>query len=119
LCLDQTGMGEMLAEYMKDRWQSRAEGVILSAPRKAAIAAAFKGLFEDRRIRIPDDDDLREDLHKTRKVVTAGGNVRLSADSDEAGHADRFWAGSLMKESADESSRPVTPAAEEKPEWCY
>lgn len=115
LCIDQTGMGEMLAEYLIDRWGSRAEGVILSAPRKSAIATPFKGLFEDKRTRIPDDDDLREDLHKTRKVVTAGGNVRLSADSDEAGHADRFWAGSLMKEAADDSSAPVSPPLLEKP----
>jgi phage FluMu gp28-like protein len=101
LCIDQTGMGEMLAEYMVDRYRGRAEGIILSGPRKAAIATPFKGLFEDKRIRISDDDDLREDLHKTRKVVTAGGNVRLSAESDDAGHADRFWAGALAHEAVD------------------
>ena len=76
-------------------------GVIFTAPRKSSLAIPFKGLFEDRRIRITDDDDLREDLHKTRKVITAGGNVRLSADSDDAGHADRFWAGALMRDAAD------------------
>jgi phage FluMu gp28-like protein len=119
-CIDQTGMGEMLAEYMADRWRSRAEGVILSGPRKSAIAAPFKGLFEDRRIRIPDDDDLREDLHKTRKVVTAGGNVRLSAESDDAGHADRFWAGALMREAADQisTSGVVRETRREKPAWA-
>lgn len=115
LCIDQTGMGEMLAEYMVERFPGRAEGVILSGPRKSAIATPFKGLFEDRRIRIPDDDDLREDLHKTRKVVTAGGNVRLSADSDDAGHADRFWSGCLMREAADESGRPTKRALMEMP----
>lgn len=115
LCLDQTGMGEMLAEYMTDRWKSRAEGVLLSATKKAAIAAPFKGLFEDRRIRIPDDDDLREDLHKTRKVVTAGGNVRLSAESDDAGHADRFWAGALAREAADEQFMPLPAPMTFKP----
>lgn len=115
LCLDQTGMGEMLAEYMTDRWHSRAEGVILSGPRKAAIATPFKGLFEDKRIRIPDDDDLREDLHKTRKVITGGGNLRLGAESDDAGHADRFWAGALMRESADANAGPLPPPLARKP----
>lgn len=118
VCIDQTGMGEMLAEYMVERWHSRAEGVILSGPRKSAIGTPFKGLFEDKRIRIPDDDDLREDLHKTRKTVTAGGNVRLMADSDEAGHADRFWAGALMRESADESSKPLPAPLMKKPIGC-
>jgi phage FluMu gp28-like protein len=117
LCIDQTGMGEMLAEYMVDRYKARAEGVILSGPRKAAIATPFKGLFEDKRIRIPDDDDVREDLHKTRKVITAGGNVRLSAESDDAGHADRFWAGALMREAADEQKVQMTSHAEKPAGW--
>lgn len=117
LCIDQTGMGEMLSEYMGDRYKGRAEGVILSGPRKAAIATPFKGLFEDKRIRIPDDDDLREDLHKTRKIVTAGGNVRLNAESDDAGHADRFWAGALMREAADEY-KPRLPSKQFKPVGC-
>jgi phage FluMu gp28-like protein len=114
LCLDQTGMGEMLAERMTDKHRGRAEGVILSGPRKAAIATPFKGLFEDKRIRIADDDDLREDLHKTRKIVTTGGNVRLSADSDDAGHADRFWAGALAQEAVDIRS-PLPAPMEAKP----
>ena len=101
LCVDQGGLGEGPAEHLTDRWKSRVEGVIFTAPRKSSLAIPFKGLFEDRRIRITDDDDLREDLHKTRKVITAGGNVRLSADSDDAGHADRFWAGALMRDAAD------------------
>ncbi len=113
--IDQTGMGEMLAETMTDRYRARAEGVILSGPRKAAIAAPFKGLFEDKRIRIPDDDDLREDLHKTRKTVTAGGNVRLNADSDDAGHADRFWAGALMTDAMDQARVPLPPSLLRKP----
>ena len=116
LCIDQTGMGEMLAEYMVERWRGRAEGVILSGPRKAAIATPFKGLFEDKRIRIPDEDDVREDLHKTRKVITGGGNVRLSAESDDAGHADRFWAGALMREAAD-ATKPMR-SQREKPVGC-
>jgi phage FluMu gp28-like protein len=115
LCIDQTGMGEMLAETMIDRFHSRVEGVILTGPRKTALASPFKGLFEDKRIRIPDDDDLREDLHKTRKTVTAGGNVRLSAESDDAGHADRFWAGALMTESTDGSAQPLPPSRRNKP----
>lgn len=101
LCGDQTGMGEQLIEQRIDKWgDHRVEGVLLTAPRKVALAGPFKGLFEDRRCRIPQHDALREDLHKTRKLVTAGGNVRLHAESDEDGHADRFWAGALATEAA-------------------
>jgi phage FluMu gp28-like protein len=49
-------------------------------------------LFQDKLVRVPADAVVREDLHKVRKIVTAANNVRLDADRDEAGHADRFWA---------------------------
>jgi phage FluMu gp28-like protein len=38
---------------------------------------------------------LRADLHKVRKVVGETGGIRLVADDDSEGHADRFWAGML------------------------
>lgn len=128
ICIDEQGIGAQLAENAMRRWGSRAEGVTLSAPVKASLGLAFRDRFLDRQIRIPayvtwdefDDTDkvnriinrrnmrkqrhrddwLKEDLHKTRKSVTAAGNVRLAADSDADGHADAFWAGALMSEAA-------------------
>jgi phage FluMu gp28-like protein len=47
---------------------------------------------QDRAVRIPALPAIREDLHKIRKTTTAANNVRLEAESDDAGHADRFWA---------------------------
>lgn len=142
LCIDETGLGMQLAEQAKERWGSRVEGVTLSGPTKAALGAAFKDLFEDRRIRIPKqvdwdaptmpgligavergmklnrgrrEDWLREDLHKTRKTTTAAGNVRLVAEDNVDGHADAFWAGALMREAADETKVPLHKPLAEKP----
>jgi hypothetical protein len=51
--------------------------------------------FSDRAVRIPREQELRDALRKPQKIVTAGG-VRIAAETDEAGHADEFWALALM-----------------------
>lgn len=133
LCIDQTGLGMQIAERMADQFRGgRVEGVTLSGPVKHSLGQALKGLFADKRIRIPDyvdwdspegeqprqarSDWLREDLHKTRKIITEAGNVRLAADSDAGGHADGFWAGALALQAADESRGPVPAPLLNKPE---
>lgn len=112
LCIDSTGLGMQMAERMQDRWgRHRVEAVNFSAPVKAELAMPLRRLFEDKLIRIPMDDAVREDLHKVRKVVTAAGNVRFDADRDSApggGHADRFWALALAVHAADASGGPRT-----------
>lgn len=87
LCIDATGIGSMLVERLSQRWGSRAEGVEFTAPVKGELAMPLVRLFQDKLIRVPASAEVREDLHKVRRVVTAAGNVRLDADRDEAGHA--------------------------------
>ncbi len=100
LCIDETGIGNMLAERLTESFPATVEAVTFTPTWKTTAAPYFRCWFEDKAIDIPDDDELREDLHKTRKVTSAAGNIRLIATSDEAGHADRFWAGVLMCEAA-------------------
>jgi phage FluMu gp28-like protein len=64
--------------------------------------------FQDRAVRIPAVPAIREDLHKIRKTATAAGNVRLEADSDDAGHADRFWALALALHAGADHAGPCT-----------
>ena len=52
-------------------------------------------VFEDRSIRIPREQRLRDALRRPQKIVTASG-VRIAAESDDAGHADEFWSTALM-----------------------
>ncbi|MGB7156691.1 MAG: hypothetical protein WBD40_01415 [Tepidisphaeraceae bacterium] len=143
ICIDEQGIGAQLAENAMRRFGSRAEGVSLSAPVKTSLGLAFRDRFIDRQVRLPayvdweefDDQDpinrvinrrdlrirrhrddwLKEDLHKTKKSVTAAGNVRLAAESDSDGHADGFWAGALMNEAAGSKSDPVPAPLEELP----
>ena len=101
LCIDSTGMGMMLAESLQDVFgKYRVEAVNFSAPVKEALAMPLKASFEDRRLRIAADPEIREDLHKVRKTTTAAGNVRFEGERDDDGHADRFWALALAVHAA-------------------
>jgi phage FluMu gp28-like protein len=92
--MDQTGMGEKPVEDARRRHgTSRVEGVLFTGPNKLLLATTGKEAFEDKRLRIPAGSaDLRNDLHKLKKEVSATGTPRFIADSDSNGHADRAWA---------------------------
>jgi phage FluMu gp28-like protein len=92
--MDQTGMGEKPVEDAQRRHgSSRVEGVLFTSPNKLLLATTGKENFEDKRIRIPaGNTELRNDLHKLKKEVSATGTPRFVADSDSNGHADRAWA---------------------------
>ena len=91
-CIDSTGIGAMLAEELQLRFgQYTVEAVQFTAPVKLDLGMPLLQAFQDRTVRIPASPEIREDLHKIRKTVTAANNVRLEAESDDAGHADRFW----------------------------
>jgi len=108
-CIDSTGIGAMLAEEaQRAHGEYRVEAVPFTQASKDEMASGMLRAFQDRTVRIPAERDIREDLHKVRKVTTAAGNVRYLADRDDAGHADRFWALALaLHAGADAYSGPV------------
>jgi phage FluMu gp28-like protein len=92
-CFDATGLGMQFAERAQEKFgSSRVEAVTLTAPVKEDLATTIKGRFEDKRVRIPVDRKIREDLHRVKKLVTSAGNVRFDAERSDDGHSDRFWA---------------------------
>jgi phage FluMu gp28-like protein len=117
LCIDATGIGLQMSERLQQRWgKYRVEAVNFSAPVKSELAMPLRRLFEDKLVRIPKDDAIREDLHSVRKIVTAANNIRLDVDrSDTDGHADRFWALGLAYHAAEDNLRPVPPPQRRKP----
>jgi phage FluMu gp28-like protein len=115
VCIDSTGIGAMLAERLHFRYGTRAEPVNFSAPVKAELAMPLRRLFEDRLVRVPARAEIRDDLHKVRKVTTAAGNIRFEADRDEAGHADRFWALALAAHAGETLREPLPASVARKP----
>jgi phage FluMu gp28-like protein len=117
LCVDATGIGAMLAERLRQRWNHRVEGVHFTAASKSDLAMPLVRLFQDRLIRVPADPETREDLHKVRRTVTAAGNVRLDATRDGHGHADRFWALALAHHAADRAPSRLLTMARKPAGW--
>jgi phage FluMu gp28-like protein len=99
-CIDETGLGAMLAEEAVTMFGSLAEGVTFTNASKEALAVGIKRSFQDRRDAIPPDTTIRLSLHTVKKIATAAGNFRFDADRDEKiGHADHFWAKALAVEA--------------------
>ena len=115
ICVDATGIGAMLAERLAQRWGHRAEAVTFTAASKSELAMPLLRLFQDKLLRVPAEAEVREDLHSVRKVVTAANNVRLDADRDERGHADRFWALALATHASDDFKKPLPASLARKP----
>jgi phage FluMu gp28-like protein len=95
VCVDYTGLGMQLGEDLQYVLGSRVELVTFRNVVKEDLAVTTKRVFEDRRIRIPIDRKLREDIHSVKKTVTSSGNSRFDAERTKDGHADRFWAMAL------------------------
>lgn len=94
-CIDASGLGRHLAENARKKFGSKVEPVVFTAQVKEELAYPFRAAFEDLTITISDDRALTTDLRAVKKVQTAAGHVRFSADRGPGGHADRFWAGAL------------------------
>lgn len=104
VCIDATGLGIGWADDAQDKFGSyRVEGVTFTGQVKEALAYPLKGAMEDRKLRIPDDPQIRADLRKVQKVTTAAGNIRFVAESTPDGHADRFWALALAIHAAEQT----------------
>lgn len=116
--IDLTGLGLGLFEYaQKSFGNSRIRGINFAStvpltktivPEGAkretvrvteAMAMELLRVYEDRRIRHPRDEQLREDLRKVEKITSPSGKVSIAATRDEAGHADHFWSLALALES--------------------
>ena len=112
LCIDYTGMGGPICEELQRCYgEYRVEGVTFSNPVKESLAMPLRASFEDRTIRVADDPEIRDDLHKIRKTTTAAGNIRYEGERDENGHSDRFWALALALHAKGRNDGPARFAA--------
>ncbi len=95
-CIDAGGIGMQLAEQCVERFGAhRVEPITFTAALKSQMASALRIAVEERRIRIPVDDRIRNDWHSVERTLTEAGHFRLSASRQEGSHADRFWAAAL------------------------
>jgi phage FluMu gp28-like protein len=90
-CIDATGLGMQLAEESQRAFgQYRVEAVTFSGAVKESLAYPLRAALEDARLILPDDHEIREDLHSVRKVTTARQHPLRRGRHRSRGHADRF-----------------------------
>ncbi len=106
VCIDKTGLGDQFAERAGNR-SHKAEGVHMTMPIKAELAALVRRVFDQGLIDIPDDDKLLADLHSVAVETTAAGNVRYTAKEAAGSHADRYTALSLALHAAVQPSSGI------------
>ncbi len=110
-CVDETGIGMQFAERAGEKFGAwRVEGINFNAGNKAMLAGPLRIAFEDRVMRIPDDDLFLTDLRMIKKE-TVGDHERFIASDDEDGdsHADRFWSLALALHAGKGSGGFVPP----------
>src|SRR3990172_6468557 len=103
-CIDASGVGMAMAEAaQEDFGASRVEAVTFTPNVKDRLATGLKRRVEERTIRVPVDEAIRNDLHSVRWDVTAGGSGRFVVAASAAcdSHADRFWALALAIRAAE------------------
>ncbi len=104
--IDQSGLGRQFAERAAERYGAgRVEGISFTAASKEELAYPLRRSFEDARIRIPDDPEVRADIRSVKRESNSFGGVRFRAERSPDGHADRFWALALALWAGRASSR--------------
>src|SRR5438309_7236003 len=88
-----------LAERARERFGWKVEPITFTPVVKEELAFGLRRDFEDRRLRIVRDENLRSDLRALRKEVTTSGNIRFAGESDQS-HCDRTWAKALRQHAA-------------------
>jgi phage FluMu gp28-like protein len=97
-CIDST-RHDQLAERAQDIFGWKVEAVHFTGPVKEELAFGLRRDFEDRKLRIVRDDNLRSDLRALRKEFLPGGNLRFEGETSDS-HCDRTWAMALRQHAA-------------------
>lgn len=104
LSIDASGLGMQLGERMARQHRGRVEPVSMTGAVKEDMFTRLRAGLEEITVELPDDSVTLSDISSIRKEITAAGNVRYSAASNEHGHADRATAAALGL-VADESAK--------------
>jgi len=91
IVIDHTGVGQSTIEDLSDLG-SLVKGETLSQPYKERIFAFTRILFQDKRIQIPNNENLINQLHALQKRISEGGMVRYTHPAKGLiQHDDYVW----------------------------
>lgn len=112
MAIDSTGLGMMMAERLVKAFPGRVDAVNLESSRRHELCMMFKDRIDNRRIFIPDDDQLRADFSSPVLDKAANGALRIvipafqGADGNIT-HSDEFMAAVLANSAADAGTVPA------------
>ncbi len=111
MAIDSTGIGMQMAERMAKKFPGRVDQVNLESHRRTELCVMLADRFENQRIFVPEDDQLRADLSGPVRGIAANGALRVivpSFDAEnkltgatETSHCDEFMAAVLANSAAD------------------
>jgi phage FluMu gp28-like protein len=108
-CIDETGIGLNLAEDAVDYWGELAvTGVPFTAQNSKRLATLVRAHLERGTAKLPDDPDIRREIHSVRRVYTEDGHVSFQAPRTKTGHADSFWALGLALMAGEDAPERLT-----------
>lgn len=100
MCIDETGMGMMLAERLHLRYGLRVEPCTFTNAKKEEWAVGLKVQMSKGSLLLPANRDLALQVHSVRKLVTPAKNITFDVARTEKHHADKFWALALAVHAA-------------------
>jgi len=99
--IDQSGMGLAVFEALEREFPDKVEGVQFTTAKKEALAVRARRRMEELKVRLPDDDRVRQSFQSVKKSSNALGQSRFDAAHDSKyGHADHWWAFCLAEAAA-------------------
>lgn len=105
---DRSSMGRTIFEQLDKEFPGKVEGMVFSRAIKEALAVRGKRRMEEKKVRLPDTDIIRNSFRSVKKLVTDTGQARFDAAHDERyGHADHGWAFCLAESAAGQGTTGV------------
>ena len=107
IAIDRSSMGLTIFEQLDREFPGKVEGVLFTRAIKEALAVRGKRRLEEKKVRLPDTDLIRNSFRSVKKMVTDTGQARFDAAHDERhGHADHWWAYCLAESAAEQPREP-------------
>ncbi len=112
MAIDSTGIGMQMAERMAKKFPGRIDEVNLESSRRHELCMLLADRYENRRILIPADEQLRADLNAPLKTFALNGGLRIDipafrTEAGEISHADEFMASVLAVSAGEGGSVPA------------
>jgi len=97
-CVIDKGFNPQLSENLEKKFRGIVDGVHCGDDFKHRNFSALKKMFEDKKILIPADPDLIQQLHSIKRE-NSGGKVKYTAPRNQRGHSDLGFSMMMLPEA--------------------